>query len=142
MALPLSTASFDVALAMHMLYNVPDMEVGVRELRRVLRPGGRALVSTRGRDHFHEFDLLFTDAVPGSSDREPLEGNSPLNGRFLLENGAAIKVNHLATLPFKIGTLLDHPDRLAQLKENARKLGRPRAAFDVVERSLKLLASR
>lgn len=90
MALPLSTASFDVALAMHMLYNVPDMEVGVRELRRVLRPGGRALVSTRGRDHFHEFDLLFTDAVPGSSDREPLEGNSPLNGRFLLENGATV----------------------------------------------------
>lgn len=47
-------------------------------------------MSTPGSDHFHKFDRLFTDAVPRWSDREPLEGNGPLNGRFLLENGAAV----------------------------------------------------
>jgi processive 1,2-diacylglycerol beta-glucosyltransferase len=72
----------------------------------------------------------------------PIPGQESRNSDYLLENGAAIKVNHLATLPFKIGTLLDHPDRLAQLKENARRLGRPRAAFDVVEESFTLLRER
>ena len=31
------------------------------------------------------------------------------------------------------------PERLAQLKANARRAGRPRAAFEVVERSLALI---
>ena len=35
--------------------------------------------------------------------------------------------------------LLDDPERLAQLKINARQLGRPRAAFDVAEHALAML---
>ena len=38
-ALPFPDASFDVVLAMHMLYHVPDIAGAVRDLRRVLRPG-------------------------------------------------------------------------------------------------------
>ena len=57
----------------------------------------------------------------------------------LEKNGAAIKVNNLATFAHKVGPLLESPERLAQLKASARRLGRPRAAFDVVERSLELL---
>jgi processive 1,2-diacylglycerol beta-glucosyltransferase len=69
----------------------------------------------------------------------PIPGQESRNSDFLLENGAAIKVNNLATLAHKVGALLDDPTRLAQLKANAAKLGRPRAAYDVVERSLRLL---
>ena len=36
-------------------------------------------------------------------------------------------------------SLLRDPARLAQLKTNAQRLGRPRAAFDVAERSIRLL---
>jgi UDP-N-acetylglucosamine:LPS N-acetylglucosamine transferase len=36
-----------------------------------------------------------------------------------------------------VTALLREPERLARLKENARRLSRPRAAFDVVERALK-----
>ena len=36
----------------------------------------------------------------------------------------------------KVTGLLRVPERLARLKENARRLGRPRAAFDLVERAL------
>jgi processive 1,2-diacylglycerol beta-glucosyltransferase len=69
----------------------------------------------------------------------PTPGQESRNNDFLLENGAAIKVNNLATLPFKVSSLLTEPGRLDRLKASARRLGRPRAAFDVVERSLTLI---
>jgi processive 1,2-diacylglycerol beta-glucosyltransferase len=69
----------------------------------------------------------------------PIPGQESRNSDYLLENGAAIKVNNLATLPYKVSALLREPQRLARLKDNARRLGRPRAAFDVVERSLALV---
>jgi processive 1,2-diacylglycerol beta-glucosyltransferase len=69
----------------------------------------------------------------------PIPGQESRNSDFLLENGAAIKVNNIATLAHKVTALVRDRDRLAQLKANARRLGRPRAAFDVVTRSLALL---
>ena len=45
-ALPLGDGSVDAALAMHMLYHVPDVAAAARELRRVVRPGGLLLAST------------------------------------------------------------------------------------------------
>jgi len=69
----------------------------------------------------------------------PVPGQEERNSDYLLENGAAIKVNHIATLAHKVGALLADRDWLAGVKANARRLARPRAAFDVVERSLALL---
>jgi processive 1,2-diacylglycerol beta-glucosyltransferase len=69
----------------------------------------------------------------------PIPGQESRNSDFLLENGAAIKVNNLATLAHKVTLLLREPGRLTRLKENARRLGRPSAAFAVVERSLAIL---
>jgi SAM-dependent methyltransferase len=42
-ALPFADASFDVAVAITVLYSVPDDAAAVRELARVLRPGGAVL---------------------------------------------------------------------------------------------------
>ncbi len=42
-AIPLADASVDVVLALTVLYSVPDDELAVRELTRVLRPGGALL---------------------------------------------------------------------------------------------------
>jgi ubiquinone/menaquinone biosynthesis C-methylase UbiE len=49
-ALPYPDARFDAALAVHVLYfwKEPSTELG--EIRRVLRPGGRALLGYRPRD--------------------------------------------------------------------------------------------
>ncbi len=66
----------------------------------------------------------------------PIPGQESRNSDFLLENGAAIKVNNVATLAYKVTVLFREPERLARLKDNARRLSRPRAAFDVVERAL------
>ena len=66
----------------------------------------------------------------------PIPGQESRNSDFLLENAAAIKVNNVATLPYKLNQLLASPDRLAQLTANAKRLGRPRAAFDVAQAAL------
>jgi processive 1,2-diacylglycerol beta-glucosyltransferase len=61
----------------------------------------------------------------------PIPGQESRNSDFLLENGAAIKINNVATLPLKLTALLRDPARLARLKDNARRLGKPQAAFEV-----------
>jgi processive 1,2-diacylglycerol beta-glucosyltransferase len=66
----------------------------------------------------------------------PIPGQESRNSDYLLEKGAAIKINHPAMLPHKLGRLLADAGRLRALKENARKLGRPRAAFEVARRAL------
>jgi SAM-dependent methyltransferase len=53
--LPFPAAAFDRVLAPHMLYHAPDVDGAVAELRRVLRPGGVALVVTNGEDHLDGF---------------------------------------------------------------------------------------
>jgi processive 1,2-diacylglycerol beta-glucosyltransferase len=66
----------------------------------------------------------------------PIPGQESRNGDFLLENGAAVKVNNIATLPYKLDQLFSTPGRLAQLAANAKRLGHPRAAFDVAQAAL------
>lgn len=52
--LPFDDASFDVVVAAWMLYHVPDLDRGIGELARVLRPGGRLVAATNGSDHLQE----------------------------------------------------------------------------------------
>ncbi len=68
----------------------------------------------------------------------PIPGQESRNSDYLLENGAAIKINNLATLAHKLSGVLADENRLAQLKSNARKLGHPHAAFDVARIALGL----
>ena len=53
-SLPFQDASFDVAIANHMLYHVNDPNQALYELRRVLRPSGTLIVTLNGRDHIQE----------------------------------------------------------------------------------------
>ena len=69
----------------------------------------------------------------------PIPGQESRNSDYLLESGAAIKANNIATLGFKVNALLKDAARLEQLRANVRRIARPRAAFDVVEKSLELL---
>jgi SAM-dependent methyltransferase len=47
-ALPFSDATFDRVLCAGVLYHVADCERALREIRRILRPGGRTVISTNG----------------------------------------------------------------------------------------------
>jgi SAM-dependent methyltransferase len=60
-ALPFEDESFDCAVAAWMLYHVPDVERGIAELARVLRPEGRLVAVTNGADHWDGLRELVTD---------------------------------------------------------------------------------
>ena len=85
-SLPFKSDSFDGAMANHMLYHLPDIDAGVRELARVVKPGGWLLATTNSDSvrvllielHQQALELLGVPFAP--------EGPSP----FSLENGAAI----------------------------------------------------
>ncbi|WP_423066404.1 class I SAM-dependent methyltransferase [Devosia sp. CN2-171] len=46
--LPFPDGSFDLVIAMHMLYHVRDQEKALAEMHRVLKPGGTLAVTTNG----------------------------------------------------------------------------------------------
>ncbi len=82
-ALDFADASFDGALACHMLYHVPDIAQGLRELRRVLRPGGRLFAATNSQDHMAALLNLIRELDPGVD-------TTHSGYRFTLENGEAM----------------------------------------------------
>jgi processive 1,2-diacylglycerol beta-glucosyltransferase len=64
----------------------------------------------------------------------PIPGQEERNSDHLLEAGAAIRSNNLPALAYKIDALIDTPGKLAQMGESARAMGKPAAAFAVVDR--------
>lgn len=72
MRLPFRDGSLDAVLASHVLYHVADPPTAVREIHRVLRPGGTVAVATNGSGHLVElFDLL--PSMPRPHDAFPAE---------------------------------------------------------------------
>jgi SAM-dependent methyltransferase len=88
-ALPLSDASVGGALAMHMLYHVPNIPAAVRELRRVIKPGGVLVVSTNGRDDKLEVGRLITDALRDLTGAEIEVPDA--DGRFTPEDAGLLR---------------------------------------------------
>jgi ubiquinone/menaquinone biosynthesis C-methylase UbiE len=59
--LPFPDASFDILIANHMLYHVPDRPRAFAEFVRVLAPGGVLHAATNGRRHLRELQALLPD---------------------------------------------------------------------------------
>ncbi|TCS35656.1 monogalactosyldiacylglycerol synthase [Paucimonas lemoignei] len=66
----------------------------------------------------------------------PIPGQEERNADFLLEQGAALKAVDGVALEYRIKLLLEHPERLAQMRSKAAALGRPLAGRHVLERVL------
>lgn len=77
--LPFDDATFDCVVAAWMLYHVADLDRGLAEIARVLRPGGRCVAVTNSERHCHELKQLM-----GADIDYPFSG----------ENGEAILRRH------------------------------------------------
>lgn len=63
----------------------------------------------------------------------PIPGQEERNSDHLLEDAVAIRCNNLPTLSYKLDRLLADPDRFASMQANARRMGRPNAANEIVK---------
>jgi ubiquinone/menaquinone biosynthesis C-methylase UbiE len=53
-SIPYGDETFDVVIANHMLYHVPDREKALSEIKRVLKDDGCLIATTIGKDHMQE----------------------------------------------------------------------------------------
>jgi SAM-dependent methyltransferase len=99
--IPFAGDSFDVVVANHMLYHVPNLAAALAEVRRVLRADGRFLAATNGTDHLREIAALNAQFAPAAAELEwpPLA--------FRLENGRTLLAPFFDTI-----TLLPYEDSL------------------------------
>jgi SAM-dependent methyltransferase len=87
--LPFPDRSFDVVMANHMLFHVPDPEQAIREFRRVLKPTGSVMATTNSVHNMPELQALLRRAVtllapPGMTNpRVPAQHTD----QFTLESG-------------------------------------------------------
>ena len=87
--IPYEDGSFDTVIANMMLYHVPDLDRGLSEARRVLKPGGCFYCATYGERGIMAFvnDTLGKYGIQGS-----------VGGSFTLQNGGEILGRHFASV--------------------------------------------
>jgi len=64
----------------------------------------------------------------------PIPGQEERNSDHLLEENVAIRCNNLPVLAYKVDRLLDDTERFTRMQANARRLARPHAACDIVNK--------
>jgi ubiquinone/menaquinone biosynthesis C-methylase UbiE len=60
--IPVPQGSYDLGMANHVLFHVADVAVALRELRRVLKHGGRAVLTTAGANSAMRLESLHREA--------------------------------------------------------------------------------
>jgi SAM-dependent methyltransferase len=85
-SLPLTDASLDVVMMMHMLYHVPDPPIAIAEASRVLRRDSKLLVATNGRRHLAEMNELWLPLLDRTGLRAPLEDSGLVNPRVSVDD--------------------------------------------------------
>ena len=83
-SIPYEDDQFDIVIANHFLYHVPDRQKALSEIRRVLNPSGRFYATTIGINHMIELPALVARFDPESGVFLKSE-DIP----FILENGEA-----------------------------------------------------
>jgi ubiquinone/menaquinone biosynthesis C-methylase UbiE len=90
--LPFADHSFDMVLANHMLYHVPDLRRALDEISRVLRPDGCLIAATNSAETMPEFDTLARRACALLG--YPKQKFRPAHSQFSLENGTVLLARH------------------------------------------------
>jgi SAM-dependent methyltransferase len=99
-ALPFADGEFSCAISNWMLYHVPDLDAAVRELARVLRPGGRLVAATLGEENLADLWRLVDYPRPTRP--------------FTAENGAEVLGPYFSQVERRdVEAALVFPDRAA-----------------------------
>ncbi len=61
--LPFADATFERVLAAHVLFHIPRREQALAEMRRVIRPGGRVVISANGAETFQPLLSIHAEAA-------------------------------------------------------------------------------
>lgn len=69
----------------------------------------------------------------------PIPGQEEHNADYLLEHGVALKAIDALGLAYRVRGLMQAPERLKAMRQQAQKIGRPQAAQDVLSQVLKHL---
>lgn len=85
-AIPFQAACFDLVVANHMLYHIPDRPLAIKDIHRVLKPGGKLLAATNGLNHMGEIHQLLLRLDPSLAYHT--EHAFGVN-EFTIENGAS-----------------------------------------------------
>ncbi len=98
--IPYEDESFDIVIANAMLYHVPNLDLALKEVSRILKKGGRFYAATFGDNGMSEyFERVFSDLGYIFPDSR--------NYSFTLQNGTEILKKH-----FKDVKRIDYIDRL------------------------------
>jgi processive 1,2-diacylglycerol beta-glucosyltransferase len=66
----------------------------------------------------------------------PIPGQEERNADYLLEHGAALKAYDVAGLEYRVKSLLEHPQRLVEMRQRLQGIGKPHAARDILRIAL------
>ncbi len=132
--------AFDIVIANHVLYHVPDRGRAIAEARRVVKDGGAFHATTASLDSLVELKALLGEyrsvsnvARAAAPDQAPRQPRDPVVGAFSLENGAAQLREHFASVETRTFTdelritdpdaVVDYFLSLNEIREGERVLG-------------------
>ena len=134
--LPLPDAGVDVAMAMHMLYHVPDVPAAIGELRRITKPGGTVLASTNSTAHLTEVAALLEAATSrqlgGPIRAMPADSFTTQNGTALLSREFSSVTLRTLDVPLSIPSAQPVVTYVASIREPTLALVGEPLDFDAV----------
>lgn len=124
--LPFATNSFDVVLANHMLYHVPNLSHALSEIHRVLRPGGVLITAVNSQFTMLEFNTLTRRALTLLGHALPDEGETSISFEgYSLENASMKLARYFrGVVRYEIPSALvfDDPQPVIDYLESTRAL--------------------
>jgi SAM-dependent methyltransferase len=132
-SIPYPDETFDLVIANHMLYHVPDRPKALGEIRRVLKPGGHLVAATSSVNHLKEMNDWFLRV---KADLDLAAVTIP----FTLENGSEqLKpfFSQIKIRRYEDGLCITEiPPLMAYLRSTSKFGDAPEAAFAQLEQEL------
>lgn len=96
LAIPFKNDFFDTLLANHVLFYLSDLDLGLKEIRRVLKDGGTFYCTTYGLNHMKEISALVSEF-----DSHVKLSHVNLANNFGIENGKEILSKYFKEVEFR-----------------------------------------